>query len=492
MSEQSAMFKIGKRTFIVAFIILACLMLAAGVLTKVLPAGQYQRTVESGREMILEGTFSYTQNPGYPVWRWFTAPFEIFAGSNGLSVAVIVLFVFGIAGSVTVLEDSGVMAAAVSMTVGRFLSKKYVLMGILVFFFMFESSVIGTFEENIVLVPIVIAIAYSLKWDTLVGLGMSIMASCFGFSAALTNPFSLVVSQKIADLPLYSGFALRAAFFVVNYILLMVFLMGYAKKIEKNPEASPVYRLDSGLREKYTSPGTWEELEKRLSAGTVETGRLKTAVRFLGVFLLVILLAMIGLSFLSGVSDLMLPIVGVCFLTGSIGASLLSGYNIKRALKTIIKNAVGLAPGILLVLMALSVKTIIDGGGVSDTLLYYAENAIEGTSPFVGVLFIYVFVVMIEIFIGASTAKAFLIMPLLSPLCDLIGLTRQTAVLTFCFGDGLSNILLPTNPGLIVCLGLTCVPYPVWIRFSWKVQFIAALVSVAFLLGAVAFHYGPY
>jgi uncharacterized ion transporter superfamily protein YfcC len=490
MEDNKAAVRVSKRTFITAIIILGILMIVSGILTYVIPAGSYDRTVSEGREIIRQGTFHFTESPGFPVWRWLTAPAEVLWSADGPTVIVIIFFLLAIASAISLLDKSYVLSSAIARIVRRFMRRKYLLMAVIVFFFMLTGAVLGTFEENIALVPIAIALAYSLKWDSLVGLGMSMLASCFGFTAAITNPFSIAITQRIAELPLYSGSLFRIIVFLAFYGLIMLFLVRYAKRIEKDPEKSMVYGGDNEIRAKYASA---EGLETALGDKTPEErAKINRAMRVFGISILAIFALIIAASFISAISDFVLPLIGVLFLTGSVIAAVTAGMRGKQILKVIGKSCAGIAPGILLILMAMSVKFIITHGGIMDTILYYAAGAIAGTSPFVAILLVYVLILLLELFIGSSSAKAFLIMPLIAPLSDLVGITRQTSVLAFCFGDGFSNMFYPTNPVLIICLGLTVVTYPKWVKWSFKLQLSAFVLACIFLGIGILIHLGPF
>ncbi|MBN2852651.1 MAG: YfcC family protein [Clostridia bacterium] len=490
MGNSEASIKIGKRTFITAIIILAALMLTAGIMTKVIPAGSYDRVITDGREIIQQGTYHLTEAEDYPAWRWLTAPFEVFGSEDGPTIIVIILFIFAIASAISLLEKSGVMAAVLSKIVKRFIKKKYMLMAIIVFFFMLLGAVLGTFEENIALVPIIIALAYSLKWDSMVGLGMSILASCFGFTSAITNPFSIAITQKISDLPLYSGTGFRIIIFIAYYALLMTFLLHYAKKIEKNPEKSLVYGEDQSLREKYSSDSSLEEAIG--SKSEEESRNLDQAMTAFNIFIVLVFVLIVVASFIPGLADVQLPLIGIIFFIGSLFSARKAGLKGKHASKVLKDSVIGIAPGIILILMAMSVKFIIASGGIMDTILYHAANAISGTSPYIAILLIYLLILVLELFVGSSSAKAFLIMPLIAPLSDLVGITRQTSVLAFSFGDGFSNVLYPTNPVLLICLGLTIVAYPKWFKWTYKLQIAAFIMACIFLFIGVMIKYGPF
>ncbi len=483
--DQKAGAQISTRAFIQSLIILFLLMLLAGILTRVVPTGSYSRVVTDGREMIDPATFQFTPAPDYPIWRWFTAPLEVLGGPDGLTIMIIILFLLMIGSAFAVLEKSGLMQAALSRIVKAYGGRKYQLLWIISFFFMAMGAFFGIFEEVVPLVPLMLALSYYLGWDALVGLGMSILAVNMGFSAAITNPFTIGVAQNIAGLPLFSGAWFRLLIFAVIYLVFTRFLTLYARKIDKNPQASPVYHEDQLERSKYTSL----ELDKK---SPLDATKLRKAMLWLLGFLGLILLVLLAGPLVPALSSISLPLVGVLFFIAGIGAGLLSGASPKWVGKAVLEGLGGIAPAIPLILMASSVKFIVSNGGILDTILHNASQAFSQASPFVASLIIYFLALFIEFFIGSGSAKAFLVMPIILPLADLVGVTRQLAVTAYCFGDGFSNMIYPTNPVLLISLGLTTVSYAKWIKWTWRLWLWVLLVTFLFLALGVALKLGPF
>jgi uncharacterized ion transporter superfamily protein YfcC len=237
--EQKAGAQIGKRAFIQSLVILFVLMMVAGILTLVIPAGQYTRIEVDGRETIDPASFQVIDHPNYPVWRWFIAPFEVLGSSSGLTVIVIIIVLFFAGGAFAVMDKTGTLRAFIGSIVRRFSGRKYTLLWMVSLAFMFLGATLGTFEEVVLLVPVMIALSYSLGWDALVGLGMSILATNMGFSAAITNPYTLGVAQQLAGLPLFSGAWFRIIIFITIYLIFASFLSAYARKIDKEPQSLP-------------------------------------------------------------------------------------------------------------------------------------------------------------------------------------------------------------------------------------------------------------
>jgi uncharacterized ion transporter superfamily protein YfcC len=482
--EQKAGAQISQRAFIQSLVILFVLMMIAGILTLVIPAGQYSRIEVDGRETIDPGSFRYTERPDYPVWRWFIAPVEVLGSKSGLTIIVIIVVLFFAGGAFAVLDKTGTIRAFIGRIVRRFRERKYLLLAAVSFAFMFLGATLGTFEEVVLLVPVMIALSYSLGWDALVGLGMSILATNMGFSAAVSNPYTLGVAQQLAGLPLFSGAWLRILIFLAIYGIFIAFLSNYARKIDRDPKASLIHGEDNAEREKY----------KKMEDATLteENPKQNRAMTFFGLFLLLILATMLAGPFVPAVSDYALPIVGILFLIGGLGAGFLSGAGGRTVWRGLVEGLGGLAPSVPLILMAASIRYIIDSGGVTDTILHAAAERFQNLSAFPAALVVYALALGIEFFIASGSAKAFLMMPIILPLADLIGVTRQTAVLAYIFGDGFSNLAYPTNPVLLICLGLTIVSYPKWLRWTAKLWLWVILATVVFLGIAVAIHYGPF
>jgi uncharacterized ion transporter superfamily protein YfcC len=481
MDTQTSAY-ISRKAFYQSAAILFLLMIFAGVLTLVLPPGQYTRVVVEEREVIDPGSFRYVDPPNFPIWRWFIAPIEVLGGPDGLTIIVIAIFVLFVAVSFSILDNTGIVRALIASVVTRYQDRKYLLLSFVSLVFMLLGASFGIFEEIVPLVPIMVALSYSLGWDALVGLGMSIFAVNLGFSAALANPFTIGVAQRIAELPLFSGILFRIPIFLLVYLVLIWFLVRYAKLIEAHPERSLVHGQDQSLRRSFSN---WHELDQGVP-------KLRRAAWGFSIFLILILvLLMIG-PVVAGLSDYVLPLVGILFFCGGVLAGMLAGAQFKQVLRIASAGTMGILPALPLILMAASIKYIVQQGAILDTILHGAAEALQATSPSVAILLMLLVTLILEIFISSGSAKAFLMMPILVPLADLAGITRQATVLAYAFGDGFSNLAYPTNPVLLIALGLTIVSYPTWMRWTARVWLGVLVIAVVSLVLAVAIGYGPF
>ncbi len=476
--------QISQKAFLQSVGILLLIMIIAGVLTRAVPSGVFDRMVVEGREMIQPESYREIPKPDYPVWRWFTAPVEVLWGEDSLLVIVIIVFILMVGSSFAVMERCGILKAGLDGIIKRFENRKYLLLSLISLFFMVLGAFFGIFEEVVPLVPISIALSYYLGWDALVGLGMSILATNLGFTAAITNPFTIGVAQEIAGLPLFSGTWFRLPIFLCMYLALDYFLIRYARKVEKVPHSSSVYKEDQQMRMQQVS------LEDELELAS--KGRYQAATIWFAVFTGLIVIVLIASPLIPGISDIALPLVGLLFLIAGVGAGFLSGIDDRSVLQALWDGVRGIAPGILLILMAVSIKHIVITGRIMDTIIYQASRVFSEATPFVSALGIFALALLIEFFVSSGSAKAFLLMPLLVPLSDLVGITRQIAVTAYCFGDGFSNMFYPTSPVLLISLGLTVVSYPKWIRWTLPLWGLVISIAIGFLGIAVAIGFGPF
>lgn len=482
--DESNQLKIGQKTFITSFLILLGLLLLVGLLTWFIPAGSYDRQMIQGKELLVEDSFHYMESERLPMYKWLLAPVLVFSSPDALKLGIIILFLLIIGGSVHILNLSRVLSGIISKVIHRFKHNKYHLLGGICFIFMLFGAVMGIFEEVIPMVPIMIALAYCLGWDALVGMAMVILASGFGFAAAVTNPFTIGVAQEVAGLPIFSGALFRILIFLLVYILLMLFLVPYAKRVEKNPKKSLLYA--AGIHNQpYTSVSTDYE-------GLAKDKKLNRGMIFFGISVILLFVTLILGIFVDAILAYSMPMVGLIFLIAGVGAGMLAGLSITCVLRAFLKGCLGIAPGILLLIMAASVKYIITEAGVMDTILYYVSGIIMNTHPIIGILFVYFLVLFLNFFIGSGSAKAFLIMPLVVPLSDMVDINRQVMVLAFQLGDGFSNMIYPTNPVLLISLGLAMISYPKWLKFTLKLQLAMIFVSIILLEIALLINYGPF
>ena len=465
MTQQRKQLNISVRSFLTAIVVLLILMIGTYVLTFLIPAGAYARNPDPSGNPVLDPNSFTLVTGGIPFWKFLLSPFLVLGADGGGLIAAILVFLLVIGGVFNSLDTQGLMGYMLDRLVLRFGSARYKLMAVISFFFMAMGAMIGSFEECVPLVPIVVALSVSLGWDTVTGLGMSLLAVGCGFASGVCNPFTVGVAQELAGLPMFSGLWLRLISFVLIYALLLAFLLAHARKLDRS-------RADTVYTPAYApSPA-------------LDRGLICFAV-ILGVGIALVLSS----GFFPVLQDYTMIIVAVMFLVAGITACLAAGMPIRQLVRSFGKGVVSILPAIAMILMASSIKYILTEAHILDTLLHYAVLLASDLPRWVVVLFIYLLVLVMNFFISSGSAKAFLLMPLIVPLAQLFDIPSQLCVLAFAFGDGFSNVFYPTNAALLIALGLADTGYGTWVKYSWKFQFLNLLLTAALLLFGLAIGY---
>ena len=452
---------ISVRSFLTAIIVIFALMVVSYVLTMVIPGGRYLRYADENGNMIISATGFYTVDGGIAFWKWLLSPVLCLTAAGSGTLIAVIAFLLVIGGVFNSLDKCGLMHYMLNKTAHKFGAVRYRLMGVLTLLFMAMGSMIGSFEECVPMVPIVVALAVSLGWDPLVGVGMSLLAAGCGFAAGVCNPFTVGVAQELAGLPMFSGVWLRLVSFGLIYGLLLLFLRLYAKKIERPLE------LDSSSSEFRNDPA----MNKALVCFAVIMG--------LGIGFI------LCSGFITALQDYTMIIVAVMFLAAGISSTLISGMSGKELGKTFLSGLVSMLPAVLMILMASSIRYTLEEANILDTILHGAMDLAQNLPKWAVVEFIYLLVLGMNFFIPSGSAKAFMLIPLIVPMAQMFGISAQLCVLAFAFGDGFSNVFYPTNPALLIGLGLADVSYGDWFKWSGKFQVLNLLLTGLLLLGGL-------
>lgn len=457
---------INAKSFITATLIIFILMILTYLLTFIVPGGSYARTMDANGNMVIDTTGGFVNvEGGIPFWKWILSPILVLGAEGNASLIAVIMFLLVIGGVFNSLDKCGLMEYMLHKITARFGRSRYKLLAVVSLFFMAMGTFVGSFEECVPLVPIVVALAVSLGWDALTGVGMSLLAIGCGFATGICNPFTVGVAQELAGLPMFSGMWFRAICFVIIYSVLLLFLTSYAKRIEKP--------LDQSKAEQEFGQ------DKAMDRGIL------CFVAIVGVGIAFVL----GSIFVPALQDYTMIIVAVMFLAAGITASLVSGMSAKSIGITFGNGAASVLPAVLMILMANSIKYTMVEANILDTVLHSAVD-VAGTLPkWAVILFLYFIVLVMNFFIPSGSAKAFLLMPLIVPVAQIFGISPQLCVVAYAFGDGFSNTFYPTNPVLLISLGLADVNYGKWAKWSCKFQLINLVVTSALLLVGLAIGY---
>ena len=474
MKKKKATSQIGTKSFFVVVSLLTLILFTCWVLTFIIPQGSYARDEEG---MIIAGTYTHGPAKGLAFWRLITAPFRVFASSDGLTVIMISVFLLVMNGVFNLLEKTDGTKIIISKTVRKFADKKHLVVCITTFIFMAFGSLFGMFEELVTLLPLIIVFMLSMGFDTMTGLGVCMLAACFGFSAAITNPFSVAMVADMAGTSVLDGAWLRILFFGLIYASVCGFLMLHIKKITKNPALSLTYKEDqTKLLQLDTSVTETNPREKRIFITYVT-------------FFAIQLVALVSIAAIRAISSYAIPILAASFLIGGIICGLIVCEKKSDTFKHLAKGAMGMLPAVLMIALASSVKLVMEESGILDSVMHGVIKALNGQNKFICIILIYFLILLLQVFIGSSSAKIMLIMPIILPIAEALGISANVIILTYCIADGFTDMLLPTNPVLLIGLSMANVSYGKWLKWTWKLQTVLFFATVLLLMFAVQIGY---
>jgi uncharacterized ion transporter superfamily protein YfcC len=515
-----------KRKIPHTYAIIFYIIIIAAVLTWIIPGGEYIETVnvEDGIE-IKEVEFRYTDN--HPqTWQVFAAIFKGFERQAG-----IIVFILMIGGAFWIMNSSKAIDVGI-LSFLKFTKKveKYkffkmlgvdnIVITLVMLLFSVFGAVFGMSEETIAFIIVMVPLAISMGYDSIVGVSMCFVAAGLGFAGAVLNPFTIGIAQGIAELPLFSGFEYRVFCWIIINIVGIGYILRYAHRIRKDPKRSPVYQDDEYWRERGSGgldsietkrpAGAWisygiilaalvifswlypmTEMKIGNSSATLpmlpfSTGlfaifgvlSLRKSAQFfiLSLLLFTILFLIIGVM---GYGWYIMEIATLFFAMG-IFSGIAMGYDDNKTVKYFLEGVGDIISAALVVGLAGGIIIILEEGRVIDTILHGMSSAMKGVGDIGAVGIMYVIQNIINIVIPSGSAKAALTMPIMAPFSDLIGISRQATVMAFQFGDGFTNLITPTSGVLIGVLGVAKIPYDKWVK--WVTPLIVILILLGFVL----------
>jgi uncharacterized ion transporter superfamily protein YfcC len=433
------------------------------VLTWVIPGGKYNRVEKNGKTMVVADSFKYEQHKPQGLGAVLKAPVAGF-----VEAAEVAMFLFIIGGAFMIIQKTGAITCSIQRLGFTFAKKPYLkklFIPVSMIIFSLGGSIIGMAEETFVFIPIFVPLALSLGYDTLVGAAIPFLGSQAGFAAAFMNPFTLGIAQGVAELPMYSGIGYRIVAWVIATTVMIILVMLYAAKIQKNPQKSSMYEEDSKKRHLlHLDENAQEKLTKKHKL-------------VLFVFAAAIALLLFGvLKYGWYTHEIAGLFLGLGIVTGIVSRMKFGEMadNFIEGAKTMVGVAVVLG-------FARAILVVAQDGNILDTILHSLAGLISGAHPIISAEAMLAMQSIINFFVPSGSSQAALTMPIMTPLADVVGVARQWAVLAYQFGDGFGNIIIPTNVVLIGVIGLANIPYDKW--FRWVVPiFICLFILAAVLL----------
>lgn len=455
------------------FVLLFALTVAAAAVTWIVPAGEYAR--REGR--VDPRSFRYVEP------RHAGAAEVLLAWPRGLeATAVLVFYLFLIGGSFGVIQATGAIEGGIGSLVDRLGGRAEIVIPALVVLFSLAGGTIGLAEEALAILPALVLLVRRLGYDDLLAGAIGLAGAAAGFSGAFLNPFTIGVGQAITGLPLFSGIRYRLIVWLVVTIVTTIWISRAARRLKLPPNADAAAGAVSSaesqpLAATSTPPPTVSP------AGLTARHRIVLLALLTAVALLVIG----ALRWDWGLREL-----SALFIATAIVAGLAGGLGADGTAESFVTGAAGFAGAALVVGLARGVLVIFDGARITDTLLHSLVTLVQGLPSALTVVGIYAVQVALSYVVPSGSGQAALALPILAPLGDLVGVTRQTSVLAYQFGDGFSNVFTPTQGYFMAGLAMLRVPWTRWVKFLWPLQLIWLSLGLVFLLIAHAIRWGPF
>ncbi|RVU54028.1 putative basic amino acid antiporter YfcC [Anaerosphaera multitolerans] len=454
-----------------ALVLIFSLLIICSILTYVVPAGEYDRYVDetTGIEMVDPESYHNVEQSPVSLWQLLMS---IPKGMN--ESAGIINFLFIIGGAFGVLQDTGTLDALINKVVKKLKGRERLIIPFFLVFWGLGGSILGNFEECLAFVPMQIMLCLALGFDSIVGLALGLCGVCVGYMGAIMNAFTVAIAQQIAGLPVYSGMGFRLVVWTVLLITAIIYIWNYAGKIKKDPTLSLMYEEDK--HSKYRD----QQIDD------VDFTRKHIAVL---------------LSFLVGVGVIIYGVIvhgfyitemGAVFIALTVVMGLLGGMGLNGTVDSFVKGAHNLLYACICVGFARALTIVMADGKMLDVIVHGVTGVLKGLPAIISAPLMFVVQAIINIIMPSGSGQAVVTMPIMVPIADVLGITRQSAVLAFQMGDGLTNLFTPTGAPLMAGLAIAGISWGKWMKWFAKLFFAWTVIAIIAMMVAVSIGYGPF
>ncbi len=446
------------------YILLLLMILIFSLLSYIVPAGTYDMMTivdnpETGheREVVNPDSFSYVESTPVTLLQFLTAV------PRGLQeTAQIIFFIFIVGGAMAVVNETKAIEAGMGRLIKNLKSKSWIIIPVAMFFFSICGSVFGMAEETLPFIPIFVGLMIAAGYDSITGTAVVFCGAGAGFAGAFINPFTIQAAQGIAQVEILSGMGFRVVMYICMLILTVAFVLRYASKVKKDPTLSLMHE-DDIKREDVVDLEALPEFDGRRKA-------------ILIVFVIAIIFLVYAVVTWGWYMD---EIAALFFVMSWIVALIDKNLGFNSYAETLGKGMADVAGGALVVGFARGILVVMTDGNILHTILHSCAGFLEKLPSMVSAVGMYIFQCLLNFIVPSGSGQAAVSMPIMAPLSDLVGVTRQTACIAFQLGDGISNIFTPTSGYFMAGLALAKIPWAKWAKW------ILPLIGLQYLLGAV-------
>lgn len=451
------------------FVIIISLILFATLMTWIIPAGQYVRVENAaGMKVIDPMQFSFIDRT--PINPFLVPLYIVEAMISRIDLMLVILFS---GGAFDMISKSGALHSAVAKVAKVFQNKLYIFIPIMTTIFALICTTQGV-NQFIAFAPVIVLITLAMGLDSITGAAIILLGGAVGFSTGTLNPSTTIVAQEIAELPTFSGIGFRAICFVVFLIITNIYLVRYAVRIKKDPTLSPMYDLDMHNEQKDTDIDSFGAMNLRKS-----------------LILIALVASLAAIVYGSVQMDWDMPEIAAMFIGLAVIVGFIGGETPSSMSKIFVDGCKKMLTAAIIIGLATTIANVMKDGNIVDTVVYGLAGMLQHTPKLLLAPAMYIANTLTNLVLVSGSGQAAAIMPIMIPVSDLLGVTRQTSVLAFNFGDGFCNYILPHSTALMGIISAVNIPYDRWMRFMWKMFLIWAAVSCIMITIAQAMNYGP-
>ena len=454
-------------------IFLVVIILLCAIASYVVPAGSFARVTNAatGGEVVDPGSFQYMARTPVSV---FAVLMSVTQGMQ--DAAYIIFFLLIIGGTFAIMDATGAINAGMANVIRKTRGRELLMIPICMIIFGCGSAFCGNFEEFLAFVPLVLACCFTMGFDSLTAVGIIFCAASAGYGGAMTNAFTVGVAQSIAGLPLFSGIALRSVLFVCLLTVSILYVMWHAYRVKKNPQSSSVYEYDM--------LHAHEHLIDIDYMPKVTTRCKLVLIVFVGGIAYTVYGIIVKKYYIDELSAIFLAI-------GILGG-LVGGLKPSKICDEFLKGCTNMLFPCVMIGLANAAIVILKSANIMDTIIYALSGLLNNLPPSIMACGMFILQDVLNVLVPSGSGQAAVTMPLMAPLSDMLGVTRQTAVLAFQMGSTFTDVLAPTSGEILAALAMCKTPYGKWIRYLLPLFCMWCLIAFAFLIYAVKTAYGPF
>ena len=444
-------------------------ILLAQILTYVIPHGEYEREPypdNPNRTMVVSGSYAPVSDEelqSIQPWHFLLA---IPKGMNAAQDIIFLIFLVG--GVIAVLRKSGAIDAALLGAVKRLGKSPWILISGCLFIFSVGAYTIGMGEEYVPLVPIIVTMSLAMRMDAIVAMGMVWIPYGIGWACAGFNPFGVVIAQNIAGVQITSGAGMRFVMMLAFLAVAFHHIYRYAMKVQRDPAASLVAHVDY-------STGFEPPADIRMTGQRIA-------------ILIAFAVAVVGFVIGAKMYGWYIAELNAVFLGLGLVAAIISRMSPSETSQTFLKGAAEMTAAALIVGFARTIEVVLSDGQIIDSIIYGIASLLEGLPAEVSAVGMLAVQTVTNFFVPSGSGQAFVTMPIMSPLATLTDVPQQTAVLAYQFGDGFTNMVVPTSALVMGALALGKVPYTAWFKFVMPL--LGKIFALAIVFLVVSIHFG--